>query len=195
MTQLFANNAVSLLAAPIAATDTSLTVMAGYGQLFPQPTGGDFFLITLENQGASVREIIKVLGRVGDTFTVLERGQEGTVARAWSASLGNDTLIDHRVTAETMRQAMLLPTSTGGSPVSSVYDSSFTLMPPAAGKTVLVLPVPAVMNSSRVWIGGLRQKRAVDYVELSSLQLQLNIEITPDDLAEGQNIVVDFDPA
>lgn len=61
LTQLFSNNAVSLLAAPISATATSLTVMAGYGSLYPQPTGNgsDYFLITLEDQHASVREIIK----------------------------------------------------------------------------------------------------------------------------------------
>jgi hypothetical protein len=110
-TQLFANNAVSLLAAPIGASDIMLTVMAGHGAMFPQPTnnGADFFLITLENQAASVREIIRVGARYGDTFTNLTRGREGTPALAWSASIGNDTLVDHRVTAETMRQAMLLP--------------------------------------------------------------------------------------
>jgi len=39
--------------------------------------------------------------RSGDTFTV-QRGQEGTTALAWSASSGNDTLVDHRVTADTL---------------------------------------------------------------------------------------------
>jgi hypothetical protein len=115
-TQLFSNNAVSLLATAIGAGDTSLTVMAGYGALFPQPTGdaSDFFLVTLENQTATVREIIRVNGRTGDTFTGLVRAQEGTSAFAWGASLGNDTLVDHRVTAETMRLAMLLPEGGSG---------------------------------------------------------------------------------
>jgi hypothetical protein len=113
-TQLFANNAVSLLAAPIGPSDIMLTVMAGHGAMFPQPSnnGTDFFLITLENQAATVREIIRVGARYGDTFTNLTRGREGTGAVSWSASIGNDTLVDHRVTAETMRQAMLLPEAT-----------------------------------------------------------------------------------
>ena len=115
-TQLFTNNAVSLLAAPIGSSSTSLTVMAGYGSLYPQPVGdgSDYFLITLEDQAATTREIIRVTARVGDTFTQILRAQEGTIAQAWSASLGSDTLVDHRVTAETMRLAMLLPQSAAG---------------------------------------------------------------------------------
>jgi hypothetical protein len=114
--QLFTNNAVTLLAAPISPSDVSLTVMSGYGSLFPLPIdAGDFFLVTLENQSGTSREIIRVTGRSGDTFTGLVRAQEGTTAQAWSASLGNDTLVDHRVTAETMRQALLQPVSGGGS--------------------------------------------------------------------------------
>lgn len=113
--QLFTNNAVSLLAIPISAGATSLTIMSGFGALFPQPVDpGDFFLVTLENETATAREIIRVTGRTGDTFTGLVRGQEGTTAQAWSASLGSDTLVDHRVTAETMRQALLQPVGGGG---------------------------------------------------------------------------------
>lgn len=108
-TQLFSNNAVSLLAAPISAADVTLTVLPGYGQLFPQPTANQYFLVTLEDQASTIREIIKVTGRSGDTFTGIIRAQEGTIARSWSASSGNDTLVDHRLTAETMRSAMSLP--------------------------------------------------------------------------------------
>lgn len=115
MTQLFTNNAVSLLAAPLTPTSTSLQVLPGHGALYPQPGPGDFFLITLENQTATLREIIRVTGRTGDvlTFSLGDRAQEGTTALAWSATSGNDTLVDHRITAETIRQAMLLPTATG----------------------------------------------------------------------------------
>jgi hypothetical protein len=112
--QLFTNNGSTLLATAIGPGATSFTVMSGYGALFPQPVdAGDFFLVTLEDQTGANREIIRVNGRAGDTFTGLERGQEGTIAQAWSASLGNDTLVDHRVTAETMRQALLQPASAG----------------------------------------------------------------------------------
>jgi hypothetical protein len=119
--QLFTNNAISLLASPISASATTLTVMSGHGFLFPQPTGpNQYFLITLEDQAATTREIIRVNGRTGDTFTGIQRGQEGTPAVAWSASIGADTLVDHRVTAETMRLAMLLPETTAA--VASTID-------------------------------------------------------------------------
>lgn len=105
--QLFSNNAISLLAHPITAISDTLQVMNGHGDLFPQPTHpGEFFLVTLENEGATHREIIKVTGRSGDLFTGLIRGQENTTPRAWNSSYGDDTLVDHRVTAGTLRKAL-----------------------------------------------------------------------------------------
>ena len=96
LTQLFSNNAISLLSSAISATDTSLTVMSGYGDLFPQPTGdgSDYFLITLEDQNATVREIIKVTARSGDTFyfDLADRGLENTTALSWTASSNNDPI-------------------------------------------------------------------------------------------------------
>lgn len=127
--QLFTNNAVTLLNAPISASATSLTVMTGYGSLFPQPSGpNQYFLVTLEDQSGNTREIIRVNGRSGDTFTGLQRGQEGTTAVAWASSPGNDTLVDHRVTAETMRLAMLLPESVDtGIPGITIQEDGVTV--------------------------------------------------------------------
>ena len=145
--QLFTNNAVSLLSAPISAASTSLSVMAGYGALFPNPGVNEFFLITLENESATLREIIKVTGRSGDTLTFLltDRGQEGTTPRSWGASSGNDTLVDHRVTAETMRQAMLLPeiSTPSGSPLT-IQDEGTSL---ATAATTLNFVGPNVVVS------------------------------------------------
>lgn len=108
MKQLFTNNAVSLLALPITSSDTALTVMTGYGLLFPNPGPNEYFLVTLENETATAREIIRVTGRTGDTFTfsLSDRAQEGTIAQGWGASFGNDTLVDHRLTAETLEVAV-----------------------------------------------------------------------------------------
>ena len=101
--QLFTNNAVSLLAAPISASSTTLAVIAGHGSLFPSIVEpGHYFLVTLENETATQREIIKVNGRVGDVFTSLERGWEGTTPQNWPSGGGSDTLVDHRVTAGTL---------------------------------------------------------------------------------------------
>lgn len=47
MTQLFANNAASKLAGPVASGDVSLTLKSGDGAKFPTPSAGDFFLVTL----------------------------------------------------------------------------------------------------------------------------------------------------
>lgn len=108
--QLFTNNAISLLQTSISPTDTSIQVQPGLGAQFPNPTlPGEFFLVTLETIAAPFyREIIKISGRSGDTLTVAAggRAQEGTTAQAW---LATDTLVDHRITAETIRQAFLQP--------------------------------------------------------------------------------------
>lgn len=129
--QLFSNNAVSLLASPISASSTSLTVMSGHGSMFPLPAPNEYFLVTLENQTATAREIIRVTGRTGDTLTGISRAQEGTIAQAWGASAGNDTLIDHRITAETMYRAMELPDLALG----DLTDVDLST-PPTVGQTI-----------------------------------------------------------
>tara|TARA_R110000772_G_scaffold267971_3_gene393606 strand:- start:37111 stop:38727 length:1617 start_codon:yes stop_codon:yes gene_type:complete len=81
--QLFENNATTLLDADILIGDTSLTVSAGEGALFPLPTAGDWFYATI--QSGALIEIIQVTTRVTDGFTVIVRGQDGTSAAGWSA--------------------------------------------------------------------------------------------------------------
>lgn len=79
--QLFANNAKTILAAPITSTQTSITVATGTGALFPNPTTGQRFKVTLVSAAsASVYEICDCTFRSGDTLTVI-RGQEGTAAQ------------------------------------------------------------------------------------------------------------------
>ena len=76
--QLFANNAKTTLAAPITSTQTTITVATGTGALFPNPTTGQRFKVTLvSSASASVYEICDCTSRSGDTLTVI-RGQEGT---------------------------------------------------------------------------------------------------------------------
>ena len=85
-TQLFANNASSTLAAGITNVATSLTLVTGQGALFPNPTGGDWFLLTL-TQATGVElswEIVKVTARSTDALTIV-RAQESTTAAAWGA--------------------------------------------------------------------------------------------------------------
>jgi hypothetical protein len=114
--QLFTNNAVAILDASLTPTSTTIQVQPGHGALFPAPTAAhEFFLVTLESAFApTVREIVKVSARSGDVLTVAPggRGWEGTTPQAWSAG---DTLVDHRVTAGTLRslQGNFGPATTG----------------------------------------------------------------------------------
>lgn len=192
--QLFTNNAVSLLATPASSSATELRLMPGYGRLFPQPADpGDFFLVTLEDDAGTVREIIKVTDRQGDVLTGLHRAQEGTQARAWPAG-PIDTLVNHCITAATIAKALECncpqqPSGTGG----SLYDQPFELVA-SANSTALTLKQPYLPGTLRVFIGGLRQKLNVDFAETSPTALRLNFRLTQADLDAGQNIVVDFDP-
>ncbi|MEB0887468.1 hypothetical protein VC838_23860, partial [Citrobacter freundii] len=96
---LAANNAQTVLAAGISSTATSLTVNAGTGTLFPPPVAGtSFFKLTIIDAATgSLTEIVHVTARAGDVFTI-QRGQEGTVPRAWSA---ND-IVANMMTAGTL---------------------------------------------------------------------------------------------
>lgn len=84
---LAANNAQTELAAGISSTATSLTVSTGTGTLFPSPVAGtSFFKLTIIDAATgSLTEIVHVTALAGDVFTI-QRGQEGTVPRAWSAN-------------------------------------------------------------------------------------------------------------
>jgi Head domain of trimeric autotransporter adhesin len=142
LNQLFTNNAVSLLTAPLSPLSTSLTVIPGHGALFPQPTGdgSDYFLITLEDQAATIREIIKVTGRAGDTltFSLADRALEAAagvthVPLAWTAGVGGETLVDHRVTAETLDRLQRLPAL---DTINSFGDVDTVTSPPTAGQVL-----------------------------------------------------------
>lgn len=195
LTQLFSNNAVSLLTAPITATSTSLTVIPGSGALYPQPTGdgSDYFLITLEDQSATVREIIKVTARVGDTlyFSLADRGMEGTTARSWTSSSGHDTLVDHRITAETLTRAMQKPLA-NATPGVMCFNQPFELLAPIGDSTVIQLESPYQTGSSQLYVGGLRQKLGIDYTETAADRLTLNYALTQEMVDDGQHVTVDF---
>lgn len=98
MPQLFTNNAVSTLASGISAGAASVTVQAADGALFPNPSGSDFFLATIQDASNNI-EIVRVTARSTDTFTIT-RAQEGTTARAWLAG----DVIELRMTAGTLSQ-------------------------------------------------------------------------------------------
>lgn len=87
--QLWANNATTTLSAPASSGATSISVSSS--SLFPAPTGGNWFIATLEHivSGVvTVNEIVKVTNVSGTTWTIV-RAQEGTGAVAW---LSGDTV-------------------------------------------------------------------------------------------------------
>jgi hypothetical protein len=121
MSQLYTNNAISLLNNNLSATDLIIHVSYGDGALYPQPVNpDDFFLITLEDEHAQNREIVKIGNRIGDQLFIVERGFENTIPRFWP----EDTLVDHRVTAYTFTNKDWVP--------GTVQDPSIhNVIPPA----------------------------------------------------------------
>lgn len=83
-TFLFANNAQSTLAAPISPSATSITLASGTGALFPNPSAGQQFALTLNDAATGLLyEIVYCTARTGDVLTVA-RAQEGTTALTWA---------------------------------------------------------------------------------------------------------------
>lgn len=84
MKLLFANNAGSTLSAPITNSQTTIPLAAGTGALFPVPGAGQYFSVTVVDQGTGLlREIMWCTGNASDVLTVI-RAQEGTTAKAYA---------------------------------------------------------------------------------------------------------------
>ena len=132
--QLFTNQASTLLAIDILAADVSLTVAAGEGVKFPNPSGGDWFTVTIQ-VGLNF-EIVKVTARSGDVFTIV-RAQDGTLAQDWSAG----ATIELRLHAEWLGKVHTtdsLPTATIGDVVgpASAVDTNIAVYDLASGKLI-----------------------------------------------------------
>jgi len=91
---LFTNNAATGMVYPISSSATTLIVNGGSGSLFPAPTGGNYFMLTLISQLTGNMEIVQCTARSGDTFTIV-RAQEGTTAQAFAIGDG----VQLRITA------------------------------------------------------------------------------------------------
>jgi hypothetical protein len=119
MIALYADNANTALAAGISSSATTIIVTTGTGGLFPNPTTGQFFTLTLNDQlTGNVYEICYCTARTGDSLTVL-RGQEGTTAVAWL--LGDFAY--NAWTAGTIETGRLLETRRFTTPGTFTYAS------------------------------------------------------------------------
>jgi hypothetical protein len=99
-TLLFSNNAHAKLSVDINASQTTIELEAGKGALFPSPSGDQLFKLTVQSLAFPETdiEIMNVTARNIDVLTV-QRGQEGTTAKAFSAATAIAQL---RITKETL---------------------------------------------------------------------------------------------
>ncbi len=98
MAQLFANNAGSKTVGIVEVGHTAIGLTSGDGALFPTPTGGDYFLVTLVGISQAKEtswEVVKCTARSGDILTVV-RAQLGTTEVEWPSA----TIIELRATAQ-----------------------------------------------------------------------------------------------
>lgn len=77
------NNAFGILAQGITASTTQMQLSSGQGDRFPDLGENQFFFATLVGSGGNY-EIVMVIGRTGDIFTVI-RGQEATTPQSFAA--------------------------------------------------------------------------------------------------------------
>ena len=82
MAILFTNNAASTLASGITNAQTTLTVQAGAGAKFPNPSAPDVFYVTIDDN--TNVEVCQCTGRSTDVLTIV-RGQDGTSGTAFSS--------------------------------------------------------------------------------------------------------------
>ena len=72
MAMLWKNDASSTIAGALTTTSTTINLQPGTGALFPNPTGGDYFLGTLYDAATkTITEIVKCTARNIDTLTVV----------------------------------------------------------------------------------------------------------------------------
>lgn len=91
----FTNNASAKLLYDVSSTDTSIVVESGKGSLFPSLVSPEYFYVTLV--GDNKLEIVKVINRIDDTFTII-RSQDNTDAHSF---LSGD-LVELRITASAL---------------------------------------------------------------------------------------------
>jgi hypothetical protein len=174
---LFTNNAATALAVAITPTDTVLQVVAGTGQQFPSPTGGNYFMLTLiQINNPEVGEIVKCIGRTGDFLTV-ERGQENTQPQIFNISDN----VQLRITAQSLN--LFAQGGGGGGGAAATQEVSFTA---TQGQTNFTLPFTYIPdeNNLAVFVNGSKQVVDVNYSESSSTTIAFFAGLNVGDIVE-----------
>lgn len=141
---LFENNAYAQLLSGINDSQTTITVKAGQGSVFPAPSGGDYFYATLEDAAGNI-EIVRCTQRSGDTLTVV-RGQDGTSATTWNA----DDVIGMRVTQAILEEFVQ---RTATETLTNKTLTSPTILGGTASPATLNLPSGAIDSSDEFAAG------------------------------------------
>ena len=114
MAILLANNAKSTLAVALGGIDTTLVVATGTETLFPSPSGGDYFYVTLEDSTKTVREIVKCTARSGTSLTIV-RAQDGSYANIFAVG----STVEMRVNKATITDTISAATSAAAAAAAS----------------------------------------------------------------------------
>ena len=153
---LFTNNAASALAQAITPTDTILKLTPGTGSYFPQPTGGNYFMLTLvQINNPEIAEIVKCINRTGDYLTV-ERGQENTQPQIFNISDN----VQLRITAQSLNLFA------GG--VSSFLEEYQTAIQGQTVFTLNTITYSLGTNGLMVFVNGSKQINTLNYTETST---------------------------
>ena len=155
---LFTNNAATALARGITPIDTILQLTPGTGSYFPQPTGGNYFMLTLvQINNPEIAEIVKCINRTGDTLTVV-RGQEGTQPQIFNLSDN----VELRITAGSLN---LFAQSKDTVTVFQEYQTA------SANQTIFNIGSFTYLvgyNALSVYVNGSKQINGLNYTETSS---------------------------
>ena len=145
----FGNNIVSALAADITASQTTIQVMPGTGELFASILTYDYInasnelkvyaKITLTDSGETSFEVCHLLSVSGDSLTVI-RGQEGTTSKGWSL---NDVIANF-ATRGSENQFVQLEQLQSGHYTAGVAGGT-------ANALTLALPASFFLNGSNDW--------------------------------------------
>jgi hypothetical protein len=169
---LYTNNAATYLAFGITNTATTMQVSANAGSLFPNPTGGDYFYVSLISLSGPIIEIVKCTARSGDIFTI-ERGQEGTTPLYWN--MGDNVQL--RITAAGMNYI-------AGSTASTTLEQSFTA---TQGQTVFTLTnfdYSPGNNNLAVFVNGSKQVSGTNYTETNVNTVTFTTGLNAGDIVE-----------
>jgi hypothetical protein len=97
MSQLFTNNASGTNSAQVEIGHGSVTLQTGEASLFPEPTGADFFQLTMENTAGDLEICTCTDNNTGTDVLTITRAQENTAEQVFAVG----SRVECRMTAAT----------------------------------------------------------------------------------------------